>query len=71
MSIGGASRSNRRRARAESPGNAAFGIAGDRCEVITAVANPAQQPARCRYPRPPGFMAMSETENPAGTGTPQ
>jgi hypothetical protein len=59
------------RAWAESAGNAAFGIAGDRCEVIAAIPNPAQQAARCGHPRPPGFVAMGKTEYPRGTGTPQ
>ena len=57
------------RALTESAGNVALGVVGDRCEVITAVTNPVQQPACCGHPRPPGLVAMGETKNPPGTGT--
>jgi hypothetical protein len=59
------------RALTEGADNLALGVVGDRCEVITAVTNPVQQPARCGHPCPPGLVAMGETENLLGAGTPQ
>jgi len=55
----------------ERAGYSTFGVGRDGCEVIAAVANPTQQPARYRHQRPPGLVPMRETENLARTGAPQ
>ena len=54
----------------ERAGDVAFGVAGDGCQVITALANPVQQLARRRQLRPPGLVAVSETHDLTGACTP-